>query len=212
MRTAIAVTTATLLAAATTALAPAASAESASTGSASTGAASAGSAAATSAHRASATLVDPSGKKVGTATFRSSNGGVTVTVRASGLKPGFHGLHLHEIGTCKAPSPDPKDSSKKGAFLSAGGHWTLGKASHANHSGDLPPLLVGKKGTGSLTTWTDRFAVKNLLDKDGNSIMIHAGSDNLANIPDRYSEKGPDAETKKAGDGGDRAACGVIRR
>ena len=37
-----------------------------------------------------------------------------------------------------------------------------------------------------------------------------AGSGNYANIPARKG--GPDAETRKAGDGGARSTCGVVTR
>ena len=45
--------------------------------------------------------------------------------------------------------------------------------------------------------------------------MLHAGPDNLANIPARYATgtppvPGPDATTKGTGDAGSRLACGVI--
>ncbi|WP_226345822.1 superoxide dismutase family protein [Agilicoccus flavus] len=161
--------------------------------------------------RARAVLHSSSGNRVGTVTFRDSAGGVRVTIDARYVKTGFHGFHLHTTGTCERKSADPKDASKVGAFLSAGGHWTKGSQAHAAHTGDLPPVYAGANNRVSLTTWTDRFRVADLFDKDGTAVMLHAGSDNLANIPDRYGN-GPDAETKKAGDGGSRAACGVVRR
>jgi Cu-Zn family superoxide dismutase len=56
--------------------------------------------------------------------------------------------------------------------------------------------------------------VRQLLDRDGSSVVIHALPDNKANIPPRYRQAGgapgPDAETRKAGDSGRRVACGVI--
>jgi Cu-Zn family superoxide dismutase len=54
-----------------------------------------------------------------------------------------------------------------------------------------------------------------LFDLDGSAVIVHADSDNYANIPDRYrssnGQPGPDAETLEAGDSGSRVACGVVR-
>lgn len=59
---------------------------------------------------------------------------------------------------------------------------------------------------------TDSFTVDELLDADGSAVIIHAGPDNYANIPTRYSTSGPDAVTLATGDAGARIACGVIER
>lgn len=172
-------------------------------------------AAAKAPHFARATIRSSSGTAIGTATFQDTLRGTLVIVQAKWVKPGFHGLHLHAVGKCEKNSADPKDAKKKGAFLSAGGHWTMGamaKASHPDHTGDLGVLLANKDTRASATMITDRFTVADMLDADGTALMIHQGSDNFANIPKRYSPKAPDAETLKAGDGGARAACGVVTR
>jgi Cu-Zn family superoxide dismutase len=130
-----------------------------------------------------------------------------VTVTAHGLPPGYHGFHIHNKGVCDPRSRDPKTGSP---FFSAGPHFDLDAHSHPEHSGDLPDLLVGADGTGKATAVTDRFGARQLLDGDGSAIIIHAMPDNQANIPKRYTETGPDAETLKTGDSGARLACGVI--
>ena len=68
---------------------------------------------------------------------------VDITVTASGLKPGLHGVHLHAVGKCE---PD---------FAAAGGHFDPGPASntdpdanHPFHMGDIPNLEVGKRRQG----------------------------------------------------------------
>ncbi len=67
-----------------------------------------------------------------------------------------------------------------------------------------------------LVTTTDAFAKADLLAGDGTAIIIHADSDNFANIPpDRYQQvaggaAGPDDMTLATGDAGKRVACGVI--
>ncbi|WP_326643927.1 superoxide dismutase family protein [Streptosporangium sp. NBC_01755] len=142
-----------------------------------------------------------------------------LTVSVSGLNAGYHGFHIHTRGVCDPKAIDPVTRSP---FSSAGAHFTIHSATHGDHSGDLPNLLVAADGTGEATVVTDRFRVGQLFDSDGSSIVVHMLPDNHANIPDRYGHPadpgdpagtgGPDAETLKAGDSGGRVACGVIIR
>jgi Cu-Zn family superoxide dismutase len=148
--------------------------------------------------RATATLVNAEGAKVGRVTLFQWRGKVTVAGRVKGLTPGFHGFHLHSVGKCEGP-----------AFTSAGGHVTAAGQAHPGHVGDLPSLLVNADGTASAAFETDRFRIADLRDADGSAVMVHAGPDNFANIPPRYGA--PDAETLATGDSGARVACGVVR-
>lgn len=159
---------------------------------------------------ASGKLADPSGSSRGTVEFAEVDGGVQVRVQATGLEPGFHGLHVHAIGKCEPNSPDPQDASKRGDFNSAGGHLAGDGSAHPDHAGDLPALYVAEDGTASLTAVTDRLTRDLLLDTDGSALIVHSGSDNFANIPTRYASAGPDDETTKAGDAGKRVACAPL--
>lgn len=140
---------------------------------------------------------------------------VLVAVRAQGLAPGFHGFHVHTVGVC-----DPQARDATGAvvpFASAGGHFNPAGATHSDHAGDLPVLLVMQNGVAVGSVVTDRFAIADLLDADGSAIIVHAGRDNLANIPTRYVQAatgtpGPDATTLATGDAGARVACGVVAK
>lgn len=147
------------------------------------------------AHDATAVLKDVTGREIGMANFHEDdNGLVHVDVRASGLLPGLHGIHIHEKGDCS-----PK-------FAAAGGHYNpLGKKHGLNnpdgpHAGDLPGLPVDGHRMGHLNTTTNLFSISpgptTLLDSDGSAIVIHAGPD--------------DQMTDPAGNSGDRVACGVI--
>ena len=166
---------------------------------------------------ATATLKNPDGADAGTVTFAEDGERVTVTVEARDLEPGFRGFHIHTKGLCEPDSESP-DGEKTGDFLSAGGHLTgdADAEGHGNpdggagHAGDLPSLLVGEDGTASMTFTTDRLTKDLLLDDDGSAVMVHSEADNYANVPERYAEDGPDADTLKAGDAGDRALCGVV--
>ncbi|MBS7548738.1 superoxide dismutase family protein [Dietzia massiliensis] len=159
-----------------------------------------------------AELVNPEGEARGTAEFAEVDGGTTVTVEATELAPGFHGLHIHGAGLCEPDSENPTQPGERGAFLSAGGHLAGpgGEAGHPEHAGDLPTLYVTEDGTARIVTLTDRLDRDLLLDEDGSAVMVHENSDNLANIPERYAPEGADEETRNAGDGGSRAACGVV--
>lgn len=155
-----------------------------------------------------AEIVGADGAKHGTVRVNDDSGRLEIVVEATGLTPGFHGIHLHGIGKCEPDSPDPKDATKKGDFLSSGGH--LGEGAHPDHPADLPTLLVMKDGTARMSVVTDRLDADTLLDEDGSAFVIHEKPDNYANIPERYAAGGPDAETTKAGDAGPRVACGVL--
>jgi Cu-Zn family superoxide dismutase len=149
--------------------------------------------------KATATLVNGEGKRVGKVTLVQFRGKVTVAGRVKGIAPGFHGFHVHAVGRCEGPS-----------FTSAGGHFAAPGQTHGAHAGDLPPLLVNADGTASAAFETDRFTLPQLRDRDGSALIVHAGADNFANIPARYAPA-PDQETLNTGDAGARAACGVIR-
>ncbi len=80
----------------------------------------------------------------------------------------------------------------------------------------MPPLFVRRGGRASATFAVDSFRIGQLTAGDGSAIMVHADRDNQANVPDRYkstasTKSGPDEETLKTGDAGDRVACGVVR-
>jgi Cu-Zn family superoxide dismutase len=132
--------------------------------------------------------------KMGTARW------VQVTLEASGLAPGLHGVHLHAVGKCE---PD---------FTAAGGHFDPGPASntdpdanHPFHMGDLPNLEVGANGEGSFTAATTRVTLSDgplsVFDADGTAIILHGNPD-----------QGITGEPKSGVSGGPRVACGVLAR
>ena len=133
-------------------------------------------------------------RKVGTGVV------VDITVSASGLKPGLHGVHLHAVGKCE---PD---------FAAAGGHFDPGPAgntdpdaNHPFHMGDIPNLEVGEDGKGTLKAVTTRVTLSpgplSLFDADGTAIIIHGNED-----------KGITGEPKSGVSGGPRVACGVFSK
>jgi Cu-Zn family superoxide dismutase len=162
-------------------------------------------------------LKGPDGASVATAKFEFANGYATITLQTTSvgvLSPGFHGVHLHQVGKCEPNSVAPT-GGPPGDFLSAGGHFQV--PGHTGHSmsGDLTSLQVRRDGSGMLVTTTDAFTMADLLAGSKTAIMIHSGADNFANIPaERYNQTngtpGPDETTMNTGDSGKRVACGVI--
>lgn len=147
---------------------------------------------------ARAALINATGGEAGTATFTQGSTGVLIRVEATGLTPGWHGLHLHAIGQCEAP------------FTSAGSHIQHSDQTvphgylnaQGPDSGDLPNLYVGADGRGFAEVFTTSASLNQggpgeyLIDADGSSILIHANAD--------------DHSTQPIGGAGDRVACGVI--
>lgn len=153
-------------------------------------------------------MSDADGAEVGTVTLSPTGDGVQVVADLEGLEPGFHGFHIHDVGLCEADAPD-------GPFTTATGHLVGDGGTHGDHDGDMPSLYVTDDGTASLTVTLDAFTLEELTAGDGAAVMVHAGADNFANIPDRYTsddaeQAGPDEATTNTGDAGARVACGVI--
>ena len=146
---------------------------------------------------ARARLVDAQGKEVGSATFEPAQGGVKIDVNVSGLSPGEHGFHVHEVGKCEAPK-----------FESAGPHFNPAGKKHGHdnhdgaHAGDLPNLKVSADGQG-----TGTFVAKGLTLDDGSASLFRKGGTALVvhAAPDDY-------KTDPSGNSGARLACGVVER
>lgn len=146
---------------------------------------------------ASVDLRNASGATVGMATLVERGDEVQITIHATGMPPGVHGVHIHETGTCTPPD-----------FSSAGGHFAPVSRQHGfenpagPHGGDLPNIEVGADGTGHFTLSNDRVTLASgptsLFDDDGSAIVVHAGRD--------------DYRTDPAGASGARIACGVVTR
>jgi len=128
------------------------------------------------------------GNVVGTATLTGAPDGARIALRVRGLRPGDHGVHVHEVGKCEPP-----------AFTSAGGHYNPRNKKHGRlnpegaHAGDLGNLRVGASGAGATEVTAAGVA---LTDVVGLSLVVHADRD--------------DEKTDPAGSSGARVACGVI--
>ena len=147
--------------------------------------------------RATAELMNSSGQRMGTVTLVQRGDSVELQVEATGLEPGAHGIHFHQVGLCETPG-----------FTSAGGHFNPLDKQHGlesptgAHAGDLPNLEADASGKASYKTTTNRVTLGegqlSIFDADGTALVIHASAD--------------DQVTDPAGNSGARVACGVLAR
>ena len=148
-------------------------------------------------HTLSTTVVDSTGKNIGTAELTETESGVRVRLLLKGLEAGKKAIHFHEVGKCDPPK-----------FTTSGSHVNPAKKQHGfdnpkgYHAGDLPNLKVNEDGVVDLEITTPNVTLKkgepnSLLDEDGSTLIIH--------------EKEDDYVTDPSGNSGDRIACGIIK-
>ncbi len=138
-----------------------------------------------------AVLRKADGSPVGRATAREVQGGLRVTIDAMALPTGTHGAHIHTTGRCDGPD-----------FMTAGGHWNPAGTQHGSmnpggpHDGDLPNIIIGTDGRGTMGVLVPAATLAGLLDSDGGAMVIHAAADDMMTDP--------------SGNSGARIACGVF--
>ncbi|UCF40674.1 MAG: superoxide dismutase family protein [Gemmatimonadota bacterium] len=142
--------------------------------------------------RAVAVLYPTAGSEVrGTVTFVATDSGILVRADLTGLPPGEHGIHIHELGDCSAPDG-----------TSAGGHFNPDDSPHgapddqSRHVGDLGNLTADDAGLARYERTDARIALGGHHSIVGRAVIVHAGADDLVSQP--------------TGSAGARAACGVI--
>lgn len=128
----------------------------------------------------------------GTVTFTAGAGGtVDVVGDLTGLTPGQHGFHVHELGDCTAPDG-----------TSAGGHFNPENVEHGGpdaavrHVGDLGNVDADDSGTAHYERTDSMIALSGPHSIIGRAVIVHQGADDLVSQP--------------TGDAGARVACGVI--
>ncbi|MBW2278571.1 MAG: superoxide dismutase family protein [Deltaproteobacteria bacterium] len=128
----------------------------------------------------------------GSVTFTQVDGNVHVHAEITGLTPGKHGFHVHEVGDCSDP-----------AGKSAGGHFNPDEMDHGGphdairHVGDLGNLEADDGGKAVLDTDDSLVALDGPNTVIGRSVIVHADADDLTSQP--------------TGAAGARVACGVIK-
>lgn len=116
---------------------------------------------------------------------------VKLNIEISGLTPGKHGFHIHEIGDCSAPDG-----------TSAGGHFNPSASEHGaptgehRHNGDLGNIIADDAGNAKVSITDETISLSGENSIIGKSVIVHAGEDDL--------------KTQPTGNAGSRVACGVI--
>lgn len=145
-----------------------------------------------------ASIINGQGAEIGKATLTQGPTGLLIKVEATGLTPGWHGIHIHATGQCAAP------------FTSAGAHinHTDPKTPHGllnaqgPDDGDLPNLYAAADGSAKAEFFTTHARISQdgpgqwLWDADGSALVIHANPDDHSSQP--------------IGGAGDRVACAVL--
>lgn len=143
---------------------------------------------------ASGKILNDKSEEIGSAHIHEGHRGLLLHVNVSGLTPGAHGLHFHNVGNCS----DPHDH-----FKAAAGHLSSRPetehgflADKGFHAGDLPNIMAAKDGTAEAEFFITYLSLSTLLDADGTALMIHANPD--------------DHQSQPIGGAGDRVACAVM--
>lgn len=140
-----------------------------------------------------ATLAPASGSQAhGVVSFMTKADGVHAVVELENLKPGKHGLHIHEKGDCS----DPKAAS-------AGAHFNPEHKHHGGidtaerHAGDFGNVEAGADGKVHAELQLKGVKFDGPDSIIGKAIVVH--------------DKEDDLKTDPSGNSGDRVACGVIQ-
>lgn len=143
-------------------------------------------------------LVNGQGTKIGTLTLSQGRTGLLLKLEATGLTPGWHGIHLHATAKCETPFTSAGSHIKHNT---SGIHGLLNPQGPDN--GDLPNVYADATGAVKAEVFTTRARIAAegegewLFDADGSALVIHAKADDHTSQP--------------IGDAGDRVACGLIQ-
>ena len=143
----------------------------------------------------------PGARAQGTVRFMDDDGDLVVMASLSGLAPGRHGFHVHQVPSCEMGDPDGDGQMEPGG--AAGAHWDpLGTGNHgaatddldSKHLGDLGNVTADASGNAEATFTVADFPSDQSVA--GHAIIVHAQAD--------------DTETDPGGTAGARVGCGVI--
>ena len=147
----------------------------------------------------SAEVLGNKGEKIGTIDVKQGPHGVVLRIElgAGALSPGWHGVHVHEVGDCS-------DHDK---FMHSKGHVNPGDVEHGflnpkgPHPSDLPNIFAHSDGSSQAEILVYGVALSggkvNLLDEDGSAVVFHESPDDHMSQP--------------IGGAGDRVGCAVLK-
>jgi Cu-Zn family superoxide dismutase len=147
---------------------------------------------------ATAEMRSASGVRHGVLTLERSPAGVRIDGALTGVPPGVHGIHFHQVGRC-----DPPDFETAGVHLNPAGTQHGLQNPRGPHAGDLPNVTANTAGQMVVDIATARVTLDadprvGLFDSDSTALVIHANAD--------------DQRTDPSGNSGARIACGVVHR
>lgn len=172
-------------------------------------------------------MLNTDGLQIGTVIGSEYDGAVTLTITASNLAAGDHGMHIHETGSCEAEGDEP--------FSSAGDHFNPDGSMHGpgmatvevqvqepeegaatpeteavtaspvagteSHAGDLGNITIDETGRISILVTTT-------------SVTFATGAENSLADADGSAlvihENADDLSTDPSGESGGRIACAVL--
>lgn len=123
--------------------------------------------------------------------FTPVDKGILVVAEVHGLKPGKHGIHIHEKGDCSAP-----DGSSAGPHFNPTGMHHGGPDSEKRHVGDLGNVEADENGDAFYERVDTVIQLTGENGIVGRSVIVHADADDL--------------HTDPSGNSGGRLCCGVI--
>ncbi len=142
--------------------------------------------------KAVAVLQSTKGSDVsGVVHFTRTSAGVRVSAEVTGLAPGKHGFHIHELGDCSAP-----DGTSAGGHYNPDGNPHAGPDKAKRHMGDMGNLEADSSGAARYERTDSYMKLGGGKSIVGRAVIVHAGEDDLTSQP--------------TGNAGGRQACGVI--
>ena len=146
-------------------------------------------------------LVADGGAAAGEVTIMQAPRGILLRVLASGLTPGWHGMHIHSVATCADAGFKASGGHIHDALVTAPVHGLLNAAE--SDSGDLPNVFADSGGKVNADVFASGLTLGpadgrlNILDTDGSALVIHAAADDYLSQP--------------IGGAGARVACAAIK-
>jgi len=123
---------------------------------------------------------------------------VEVSGNITGLTPGSHGFHIHQLG----------DTSNGCASMA--GHFNPLQLKHGaptdsyRHVGDLGNIEADNDGVAIVKITDSQLSLNGLNSIIGRGVVVHAGRDDMG--------RGGDEGSLKTGNAGGRVGCGVVAR